>query len=339
MSEMILVTGGTGYIGSHVVTQLLQAGHEVVILDNLSNSQASVVERILRITGRSPLLQVGDIRDRAAVRALLAQHPVQAVIHLAGLKSVKESESQPALYYDTNVSGSLVLFEEMAQAGVFKIIFSSSATVYAGGDLVRCQEDSPLGPANVYGRTKQVVEQLLQDLQQADPRWKIALLRYFNPIGAHCSGLIGESPNSLPNNIMPVITQAAVGKTGGIKIFGQDYPTPDGTCLRDYIHVEDLAAGHLATLAHLDRGQKRLILNLGTGQPYSVLELVRAFERVSGLKIAFEFAERRPGDRAEYYADPTLAQRSLGWQAQHGLERMCEDAWRWQRLNPDGYLS
>ncbi len=333
----VLVTGGCGYIGSHTVVRLLEAGAEVVIFDNLCNSKAAVIDRIERIAGKGPDLVIGDLRDKRAVQELFAYHHIDAVIHFAGLKAVGESEEKPLLYYDNNVTGSVVLFEEMARAGVRRLIFSSSATVYGNPECVRYREDMPVAPINVYGRTKLMVEDILRDVQKTHPRWSVALLRYFNPVGAHSSGLIGEDPNGVPNNLMPYIAQVAVGKREKLRVFGGDYPTRDGTGLRDYIHVDDLARGHIAALAALWAEPKVLTVNLGTGKPYSVLEMVAAFEKASGKAISWEVVARRAGDLPEYYADPGLAETLLGWRAAHGIDRMCEDAWRWQQKNPDGY--
>jgi len=338
----VLVTGGAGYIGSHTVVQLLEAGIDVVVLDNLSNSHAQSLARVREITGRDVCLVQADVRDREALRELFQEHPISAVIHFAALKAVGESQSQPARYYDNNVSGSLCLFEEMQRAGVRTIVFSSSATVYGDQGSGQYSEDAPLAPMSVYGRTKRMVEEILRDLSVADPQWRVALLRYFNPVGAHPSGLIGEDPNGLPNNLMPFIAQVAVGKRDKLAVFGNDYPTPDGTGLRDYIHVQDLAAGHLAALKALsshqnDRQTNVLTVNLGTGRPYSVLEMVSAFEAASGRSVPFEFVERRAGDVAVCYADPKLARELLGWQAELGIDAMCIDTWRWQQNNPNGY--
>lgn len=348
----ILVTGGAGYIGSHTTVQLLEAGHDVVVLDNLSNSHPKSLERVRQITGKDVVFVQADVRDRDALRDVFAKHPVSCVIHFAALKAVGESQNQPARYYDNNVAGSLCLFEEMQRAGVKSVVFSSSATVYGdqgGGQGAeqgtgQYREDSPLAPMSVYGRTKCMVEDILRDLCAADPSWRVALLRYFNPVGAHPSGLIGEDPSDIPNNLMPFIAQVAVGKREKLSVFGNDYPTPDGTGLRDYIHVQDLAAGHLAALKALEQAApernlsgKPLTVNLGTGQPYSVLQMVDAFARASGRPVPFEIVERRPGDVAVCYADPTLAHQLLGWQAKLGIDAMCEDTWRWQQMNPDGY--
>ena len=332
----ILVTGGTGYIGSHTVVQLLEAGNSVVILDNLCNSKREVVHRIKQITSQQPDLVIGDIRDRTTLRHLFANQRVDAVIHFAGLKAVGESVAQPLNYYDNNVSGSIVLFEEMARAGVRTLVFASSATVYGDPASVPIREDATRQATNPYGQSKLMVEAILADHYKAEPDWSIACLRYFNPVGAHASGLIGEDPNGIPNNLMPFIAQVAVGKRARLQVFGNDYPTPDGTGVRDYIHVDDLAAGHRAALQALQT-PGLLTVNLGTGRGYSVLEMIQAFETASGKPIPFDIIARRPGDIAECYADPAKAKQLLGWQAQHGIDRMCADTWRWQSMNPLGY--
>ena len=337
--QTILVTGGTGYIGSHTVVQLLEAGNQVVILDNLCNSKREVVNRIEQITGKRPDLVIGDIRDRATLRSLFANQAIDAVIHFAGLKAVGESVAEPLKYYDNNVSGSVVLFEEMARANVKTLVFSSSATVYGDPGVVQYTEDLPLKPVNVYGRTKRMVEDILRDLKHADPDWRIALLRYFNPVGAHVSGLIGEDPAGIPNNLMPFIAQVAVGKRAKLQIFGNDYPTPDGTGKRDYIHVDDLAAGHLAALKVLNQSSETITVNLGTGRSFSVLEMVNAFVAASGKPVPYEIALRRTGDLPEYYAEPCMAKWLLGWSAKHDIDRMCEDTWRWQSMNPLGFVA
>ena len=340
MEGKILVTGGAGYIGTHTVVQLLEAGFSVVIFDNLSNSCRSVLDRIVKLTGKHPEFIEGDIRDRGTLRNTFENYSISAVIHFAGLKAVGESEAQPIRYYDNNVSGSVILFEEMARAGVQTVVFSSSATVYGDPGYEQYREDTPLLPVNVYGRTKLMVEEILRDIKKAQPAWRIALLRYFNPVGAHLSGMIGEDPSGVPNNLMPFIAQVAVGKQEKLSVFGGDYPTPDGTGRRDYIHVEDLSAGHLAALKHLTHSTDSFItVNLGTGRPFSVLEMVRAFEKATGKPVPFEIADRRVGDLAEYYADPKLAKNILGWEAQLSIDRMCEDTWRWQNNNPNGYQS
>jgi UDP-glucose 4-epimerase len=341
----VLVTGGAGYIGSHTVVQLLERGlavqgaanTRVVVLDNLSNSRAASLDRVSKISGREPVFVKGDVRDRALLDRVFAEHSIDAVIHFAGLKAVGESQAKPQLYYDNNVTGSLCLFEAMAKAGVYTVVFSSSATVYGDQGTGQYREDCPLAPMSVYGRTKRMVEDILRDLQAADARWRVALLRYFNPVGAHPSGLIGEDPSGIPNNLMPFITQVAIGKRDKLSVFGDDYPTHDGTGTRDYIHVQDLAAGHLAALDTLEQMGGLLTFNLGTGQPYSVLDVIRAFERASGKTVPFEVVARRPGDVAVCYADPALAKTVMGWEAKLGIDRMCEDSWRWQRGNPTGY--
>ena len=332
----ILVTGGAGYIGSHTVVELLGAGHEVTVVDNFCNSAPAVPERIARIAGRMPVFVKADVRDRAALQSLLQARHYDAVIHFAGLKAVGESVAEPLRYYDNNVGGSLTLFETMAQYGLRTVVFSSSATVYGDPASVPIREDFPVAPTNPYGRSKLMVEDILREAAAADPRWRVALLRYFNPVGAHASGLIGEDPNGVPNNLMPFISQVAVGRREALSVWGDDYPTPDGTGVRDYIHVVDLARGHLAALGHMpDSGV--LTANLGTGRGYSVLEMVRAFEQASGRKVAYRIAARRPGDVAACYADPSLAAERLGWRAQLDLSRMCADTWRWQSQNPQGY--
>ncbi|MBS1191644.1 MAG: UDP-glucose 4-epimerase GalE [Rhodocyclaceae bacterium] len=334
---MILVTGGTGYIGSHTVVELMAAGSELLILDNFCNSKPAVLDRIERIGGRRPAFVETDIRDRAGLERIFRDYPIDAVIHFAGLKAVGESVAQPQRYYDNNVHGSLVLFEAMAAHGVRQLVFSSSATVYGDPHAVPIREDFPLQATNPYGRSKLMVEDILRDLAKADPGWRIALLRYFNPVGAHGSGLIGEDPNGIPNNLMPFIAQVAVGKRDKLPVFGNDYPTPDGTGVRDYIHVVDLALGHLAALDYLHRNPGLLTVNLGTGQGYSVLDMVKAFEAASGRAVPYQIVGRRPGDIAACYADPALAHERLGWKARLGIREMCEDTWRWQSMNPSGF--
>lgn len=334
----VLVTGGTGYIGSHTCVELMQAGHDVVIYDNLCNSNAAVIARIAKLTGRSPHFTRGDVRDLRGLRTLFAEHRIDAVIHFAGLKAVGESVARPLDYYENNVQGTLTLCRAMDAAGVGVLVFSSSATVYGGAASVPIREDAPLGPANPYGHSKLMVERVLQDLADSAPsRWRVALLRYFNPAGAHPSGLIGEDPQGIPNNLMPNIAQVAVGVRDKVRVYGTDYPTRDGTGVRDYLHVVDLARGHLAALAAMQDRRRGFTVNLGTGRGVSVLEAVRAFERASGRRIAFERADRRPGDVAECYADPSLAERELGWKANLTIDDMCRDAWRWQSGNPRGY--
>jgi UDP-glucose 4-epimerase len=334
---MILVTGGVGYIGSHAVVQLINAGADVIIFDNLCNSNSEVIDRIEAITGRRPGFIEGDIRDGNALKNVFQNNKISSVIHFAGLKDVGESVVEPVKYYDNNVTGSITLFEEMARAGVHSIVFSSSATVYGDPSFSQYQEDTPLVPVNVYGRTKLMVEDILRDLKKAQPERRIGLLRYFNPVGAHESGIIGEDPSDHPNNLMPFIAQVAVGKREQLSVYGNDYPTPDGTGLRDYIRVDDLAAGHLAALKILQQRTEIITVNLGTGEPYSVLEMITTFERASGKNIPYRIVDRRAGDLAKYYSDPSLAKEALGWQARHGIERMCQDTWRWQLNNPNGF--
>ena len=336
-NQTILVTGGAGYIGSHTVVQLLQAGVKVVVLDNLCNSNKKVIERIERIAGHCPELIIDDLQNASTLRRIFDTHKIDAVIHFAGLKAVGESEAEPLKYYKNNVLGSLALFEEMARAGVKTVVFSSSATVYGSPGVVQYTENLLLNPVNVYGRTKLMVEDILRDLKKSDPTWRVALLRYFNPVGAHESGLIGEDPRGIPNNLMPFIAQVAIGRREKLAIFGNDYPTPDGTCRRDYIHVDDLAAGHLSALKTLSQDDAMLTVNLGTGRPYSVLEMVNAFSVASGQPVPYVFAPRRSGDLPEYFAEPRLAQQLLGWEAKLGIERMCQDTWRWQTMNPTGF--
>jgi UDP-glucose 4-epimerase len=326
----ILVTGGLGYIGSHTCVELLAEGHDIVVLDNLSNAQAAVQQRVERIAGRSFPLVRADVRDRAALRAVFREHAIDAVIHFAGLKAVGESVSQPLEYYDNNVAGSLVLFETMAEAKVRTLVFSSSATVYGDPASVPITEDFPLSATNPYGRSKLVIEEMLRDLHRSDPQWRVAILRYFNPVGAHESGLIGETPNGVPNNLLPYVAQVAAGQRDKLSVHGNDYPTPDGTGVRDYIHVTDLALGHVRTLARLQQGPGLLTYNLGTGRGYSVLEMVQAFAAASGRPVPYQVGPRRPGDVAQCYADPTRAERELGWKAERAIDQMCRDAWRYQ---------
>jgi len=335
----LLVTGGAGYIGSHACVELLRTGHEVVVVDNLCNSRREVFERIARIAGRAVAFHECDVRDQEALRDVFRAHAVDAVLHFAGLKAVEESVARPLDYYDNNVGGTLALCAAMTEAGVRRLVFSSSATVYGDPDAVPVREDHPLRPSNPYGRGKAMVESILRDLAAADPSWKVALLRYFNPVGAHESGLIGEDPGGVPNNLVPYIAQVAVGRREALNVYGNDYPTPDGTGVRDYIHVVDLARGHLAALEKLDAADGVLTVNLGTGRGYSVLEVVEAFSRVSGREIPHRIVARRPGDVAACYADTSLAARLLGWRAERDLAQMCRDAWRWQSMNPDGYTA
>ncbi|MCA1247057.1 UDP-glucose 4-epimerase GalE [Massilia sp. MS-15] len=326
----ILVTGGMGYIGSHTVVELQHAGHEVVVVDNLSNADARVQERVQRITGKAFVFEEADIRDRAAMERIFGAHKVDAVIHFAGLKAVGESVAQPLRYYDNNVNGSVILFETMAKSGVKTIVFSSSATVYGDPASVPIREDFPLSATNPYGRSKLMIEDILRDLAKAEPDWRIALLRYFNPVGAHESGLIGEEPNGIPNNLVPYIAQVANGQRDKLSVFGGDYPTPDGTGLRDYIHVVDLAIGHVKTLDRLAREPGIVTYNLGTGRGNSVLEMVRAFEQACGRPIPYQIVARRPGDVAQCYADPAKAREELGWTAGRDVAQMCADVWRYQ---------
>lgn len=326
----ILVTGGLGYIGSHTVVELLSAGYNVVILDNLSNSKLSVVDRIRLISKKDFIFEEGDIRDRGRMSQLFATHKISSVIHFAGLKAVGESVNQPMRYYDNNFNGSLVLFENMAAAGVKNLVFSSSATVYGEPHTVPICEDFPLHATNPYGRSKLMIEDMLRDISLSDPGWSIALLRYFNPVGAHESGLIGEDPNGIPNNLMPYIAQVADGRRERLSVYGNDYPTPDGTGMRDYIHVVDLAVGHVKTLDRLAVSHGVLTYNLGTGKSASVLEMVRAFEKACGKPIPYQFVPRRTGDIASCYADPQRAQVELGWRAERTIDQMCSDVWRWQ---------
>ena len=337
MAKQILVTGGAGYIGSHTVVELARAGYEPVILDNFSNSSTGVLARINDLAGREIEVIEGDIGDAAVVSRVLERHQFDATIHFAGLKAVGESVSLPLAYYRNNVCGTQTLLECLGAAGVKKLIFSSSATVYGDPQSVPIREDAPTGPTNPYGRTKWFIEYMLADLAASDPSWSLGVLRYFNPVGAHESGRIGEEPRGTPNNLMPYVAQVAIGRRAELSVFGGDYPTPDGTGVRDYIHVVDLALGHLAALRHADRGTGIWTVNLGTGQGYSVLEMVRAFEQASGRKVPYKVVARRPGDIATCYADPAQAARLLGWTASRGLEQMCVDGWRWQEGNPNGY--
>jgi UDP-glucose 4-epimerase len=329
--KTILVTGGAGYIGSHTVATLQESGYKVVILDNLCNSKVVTLSNIQKISSQAPIFYQGDIRDRALLSDIFSNHPITGIIHFAGLKAVGESQSEPLKYYDNNVTGSITLLEEMIKAKVDTFVFSSSATVYGEPGATQYEEGMPTAPINVYGRTKLMVEEILRDSAKANPGLRVACLRYFNPVGAHLSGLIGENPVGTPNNLMPYIGQIALGILPKLKVFGSDYPTPDGTGLRDYIHVDDLAQGHLLALQHLENHPGTVTVNLGTGKPYSVLEMIATFEKVSGKKIPHDLVERRSGDLAEYYANSDLAKAVLGWQAKHGIERMCEDTWRFYK--------
>lgn len=336
-TQTILVTGGAGYIGTHTVVELVAAGHRVVVLDNLSNSSRVAIDRVSELTGQPIELVVGDIDDRALVRRVLQSHAFDATIHFAGLKAVGESVAKPLAYYRNNVCGTNTLLECLAEAGVKRFVFSSSATVYGDPASVPIREDAPTGATNPYGKTKWLIEHMLQDLAVSDPSWSIGILRYFNPVGAHASGRIGENPRGIPNNLMPFVTQVAVGRRERLSVFGGDYPTPDGTGVRDYIHVVDLAQGHLRAIEHAARAKGAWVVNLGTGKGYSVLDIVRAFERASGRQIPYQIVDRRPGDIAACYADPALAASLLGWTASRDLDAMCADSWRWQSANPDGY--
>jgi UDP-glucose 4-epimerase len=333
----ILVTGAAGYIGSHTCVELLAAGYAVIALDNLCNSTDESLKRVEKITGHVIPFYEADVRDRLALNALLRTHRVDAAIHFAGLKAVGDSVAAPLAYFDNNVGGTLTLLQALDEAGVKNFLFSSSATVYGDPETVPIDESARLSVTNPYGRSKLMIEQMLEDLVRSDAAWAIGALRYFNPVGAHASGLIGEDPSGTPNNLMPFISQVAVGRREKLSVFGQDYPTPDGTGVRDYIHVVDLARGHLAALAELFRSGRGFTLNLGTGRGYSVLEMVRAFEQASGRPVPFQIAPRRPGDVAACYADPTRAWNVLDWRARKGLAEMCADHWRWQSMNPNGY--
>ena len=334
----ILVTGGAGYIGSHTCVELLNAGYEVVILDNFYNSSPEVLNRIKELTGRDFAFCECDIRDRKGLDKVFAENKIDTVIHFAGLKAVGESVAKPLEYYEINIGGTVTLCEAMRDAGCKKLVFSSSATVYGMTNPSPLKETMKIGgTTNPYGTTKYMIELILQDLYTSDNEWSIALLRYFNPIGAHESGRIGENPNGIPNNLMPYITQVAVGKLDHLNVFGDDYDTPDGTGVRDYIHVVDLALGHIKAVEKVASSSGVCIYNLGTGVGYSVLDIVKAFEKASGRKIKYKIVPRRPGDLATCYSDPTRAKEELGWVAERGIEKMCEDSWRWQKNNPEGY--
>lgn len=334
----LLVTGGAGYIGTHACIELIRAGYEPVVVDNLSNSKREAVRRVERITGHPLTFYQADIRDRAALRDIFSRHRIEGVIHFAGLKAVGESVEKPLLYFDNNVSGTVTLCEVMAEAEVKRIVFSSSATVYGDPHAVPIREDFPVGSTtNPYGRSKYMVESILRDLHVSDPSWQIGLLRYFNPVGAHESGLLGEDPNGIPNNLMPFIAQVAVGRRPYLNVFGDAYDTPDGTGVRDYIHVVDLALGHVAALRYLESHDGVLAVNLGTGRGYSVLEMAHAFAAASGREVPYRIAPSRAGDIACCYADPSLAASVMGWRATRGIEDMCADTWRWQSMNPNGF--
>lgn len=334
----ILVTGGAGYIGSHTVVELQNAGYDVVVMDNLSNSSEKSLKRVEQITGNPVKFYKADILDREATEEIFAKESIDSVIHFAGLKAVGESVRKPWEYYHNNIAGTLVLLDVMRSHNVKNIIFSSSSTVYGTPEKVPVTEETPKGECtNPYGWTKSMLEQILSDVQKSDPAWNVILLRYFNPIGAHKSGLIGENPNGIPNNLMPYITQVAVGKLKELGVFGNDYPTPDGTCIRDYIHVCDLAAGHVKALDKLKENAGLSIYNLGTGNGYSVLEVIENFEKATGKKIPYSIKPRREGDIPENFANADKAYRELGWKAQYGILEMCQDSWRWQSRNPNGY--
>ena len=343
----ILVTGGAGYIGSHTIIELYKAGHEVVVIDNLCNSKTESLRRVAELVAADRSLPAGsieipfyqvDIRDREGLQAVFDEHRFDACIHFAGLKSVGESVAKPYEYYENNIGGTLVLLDALRKAGCKNLVFSSSATVYGTPAVIPITEDCPKAPCtNPYGRTKSMLEGILKDIQKGDPEWNIVLLRYFNPIGAHESGRIGEDPNGIPNNLMPYITQVAVGKRSELGVFGDDYDTPDGTGVRDYIHVVDLARGHVAALQAISGKCGLAVYNLGTGQGYSVLDVVKTFERVNGVKVPYVIKPRREGDIATCYSDPGKAARELGWTARYGLDEMCRDSWNWQRQNPKGY--
>lgn len=336
-ARTVLVTGGLGYIGSHTCVALVQAGYRPVIVDNLGNAKATVFERLRELAPADIVFHRADVRDAAALGAILAREQVQAVLHFAGCKAVGESVEKPLMYYENNVGGTIALLQAMAQHGVHHMVFSSSATVYGEPERLPLAEDHPLRPVNPYAKNKLMVEHILADCAAADAGFHYAALRYFNPIGAHSSGRIGEDPRGVPNNLLPYVAQVAVGRRPSLRVWGRDYATPDGTGVRDYIHVMDLAEGHVAALEYLERRGRSLTANLGTGRGYSVLEVVKAFERASGKTIALEFHPRRAGDVAQSYADASLAARELGWRSRLSLEAMCRDAWRWQSQNPEGY--
>lgn len=333
----ILVTGGAGYIGSHTCLELLQAGYEVIVVDNLANSKVESLRRVQKLAGKELTFHQVDLLDKEALTAVFDNATIQAVIHFAGLKAVGESVTIPLQYYHNNVTGTLILCEVMAQHKVKNLVFSSSATVYGNPHKVPISEDFPLSATNPYGRSKLMIEEILRDLYQADNAWNAAILRYFNPVGAHQSGQIGEDPHGIPNNLVPYITQVAIGKLPELSVFGDDYPTRDGTGIRDYIHVVDLAAGHLKAIEKLRSNPGVVTYNLGTGRGYSVLEVVSAFEKASGKKIPYKIVGRRPGDIASCYADPAKANEELGWSAERDIDEMCADAWRWQSNSPNGY--
>ncbi|MCF7814767.1 MAG: UDP-glucose 4-epimerase GalE [Candidatus Cloacimonetes bacterium] len=334
----LLVTGGTGYIGSHTVVELLQEGHQVTIIDNLSNSKVMVLDRIEQITNIRPEFHKCDILDTDKLNDICSQNSYDAVIHFAGLKAVGESTEIPLEYYHNNVAGTVNLCRVLQKHNIKNFIFSSSATVYGFNQDVPFKEDYPRSATNPYGQSKLMIEHILEDLQKSDPDWNIVLLRYFNPVGAHASGLIGEDPNGIPNNLMPFISQVAVGKRDQLNVFGNNYPTPDGTGVRDYIHVVDLAIGHLKALDQIEKNCGLKVYNLGCGKGYSVLEVIKAFEKTTGITIPYKIVDRRPGDIATSFADASLAQKELSWQAEKDIDAMCKDAWKWQKENPGGYV-
>ena len=333
----ILVTGGTGYIGTHTVVELLKAGQEVVIVDNLSNSSVEALARVRAITGKDVTFYQGDVLNKALLQKIFADHSIESVIHFAGLKAVGESVAKPLKYYENNVTGTIILCQVMAENNVKNLVFSSSATVYGNPESLPIKEDFPTGATNPYGQSKLMAENILADMHYSDNSWNIARLRYFNPVGAHESGLIGEDPNDTPNNLMPFIAQVAVGKREKLSVFGDDYNTPDGTGVRDYIHVVDLAMGHLQALKKLQTKPGLVTYNLGTGIGYSVLDMIKAFEKASGKPIAYQISPRRPGDIAAYYADPKFSATELNWRATHTIDDMANSSWKWQSNNPDGY--
>ena len=334
----VLVTGGAGYIGSHTCVELIEAGHTPIVIDNLSNSNPESLNRVAQITGKELTFYKGDVRDQHLLNRIFSEQPIDCAIHFAGLKAVGESVAKPLEYYENNLCATMTLCRIMAKHGVKKIIFSSSATVYSGDNEMPLRESSKTGNCtNPYGWTKYMGEQILRDLTIADPEWSVVLLRYFNPVGAHKSGFIGEHPNGIPNNLMPFISQTAIGKRHHLNVFGNDYPTPDGTGVRDYIHVVDLAKGHVAAIAYLTAHTGEGVFNLGTGTGYSVLDMVHAFEKANGVPVPYEIAARRPGDLATCYADPAKSAEVLGWKAQYNQTDMCRDSWNWQSKNPNGY--
>lgn len=333
----VLVTGGAGYIGSHTVLELLSEQQEVVVVDNLSNSNTESLVRVQQITGRKPYFYNFDLIEKESLEQVFEKHSIDSVIHFAGFKAVGESVAKPMMYYQNNLDSTLVLCEVMMKFGIKNLVFSSSATVYGDPETVPITEDFPVSATNPYGSTKLFIEYILKDLYRSDEDWNIAILRYFNPVGAHKSGMIGEDPNGIPNNLMPYVSQVAVGKLKQLSVFGDDYPTIDGTGVRDYIHVVDLALGHLSALEKLKTNPGLVIYNLGTGSGSSVIEMIKAFEKASGKQVSYAIKERRPGDVASCYSNPTKAEKELGWKATRGINEMCEDSWRWQSQNPNGY--